>query len=114
MDKRLLAPAAALLVLLASACSIGPTSKEDVCSSYQHLLNQVPIGNIGFGNPLFTAAGDLASVAGRYNGSDLSADATALQKIADADSTSDLQIINATAHIATLCGKSVFSSLLPQ
>ena len=107
-----LVPAAALLAVLASACSLAPTSKADVCASYQHLLGQIPIGNIGFGNPLFTDAGDLARVAGRYSGGGLSSDADALQKIADADSTSAFEISAATTHIAALCQKSVISSLL--
>lgn len=102
---------AAVLAMLASACSLAPTSKDQVCASYQSLLSQIPIGNLGFGNPLFTDAGDLSRVADRYTGGGLSSDATALQKISDADSTSILEISQATTHIAALCKKSVGSSL---
>jgi hypothetical protein len=101
---------AAMLVALTTACSLAPTTKDEVCTSYQSLLNQIRIGNFGFGNPLFTDAGDLGRVADRYTGGGLSTDAAALGKISDADSTSVLELSRATTNIAALCKKPVESS----
>jgi hypothetical protein len=107
---RLLLPLAALIAVLTAACSLAPTSKDQVCASYQSLLGQISVGNLGFGNPLFTDAGDLSRVADRYTGGGLSADAAALDKISGADSTSIYELAKATTHIATLCKKSIATS----
>ncbi|MBM7790444.1 hypothetical protein [Tenggerimyces flavus] len=56
------------------------------------------------GNPLFRKADLLSDVAERYEERDLSADAAALERIADADSTNGNELRNATMGIADLCG----------
>lgn len=95
---------AVAVVLLAAACSSGPATKDEVCGSFDDLGAQMLQGNGIFGNPLFRAAESLADTADRYDGSDISADAERLHKIADADSTSVAELMNATPQIARLCG----------
>ncbi|MEU9396355.1 molybdenum ABC transporter substrate-binding protein [Streptomyces sp. NPDC048324] len=96
--------AVGLFMLTATACATGPTSKKEVCDQYDSLSERMGIGRV-FGNPVFSAAGDLADVADRYEGpEDLSADAKQLQSISDSDSTNGLELSNATTNIATLCG----------
>ncbi|MBN0047571.1 hypothetical protein JS756_26390 [Streptomyces actuosus] len=55
--------------------------------------------------PGVLGAGNLADAAERYEGTeDLSADAKRLDEISDADETSMNELMNATRHIAHLCG----------
>lgn len=93
-----------LFTMTATACATGPTSKKEVCDQYDSLSDRMGIGRV-FGNPVFSAAGDLADVADRYEGpEDLSADAKQLESISDSDSTNGLELSNATTNIASLCG----------
>jgi len=95
---------AGLFTATTAGCSTGPTTQEEVCDKYDSLGNRLGIGQV-FGNPVFSAAGDLADVAGRYEGpEDLSADAERLESIADSDSTSELELSEATRNVAALCG----------
>ena len=96
--------AAGLLAAATAACSIGPTTKKEVCDEYDSLGSRLGIGPV-FGDPVFSAAGDLADVADRYEGpEDLSADAERLESIADSDSTTELELSEATSSVAALCG----------
>jgi hypothetical protein len=97
---------AALTSAALTACSpSGPSTKEEVCSTFDALGKQLVDGNGIIGNPLFHKAEDLANVAGRYDGSpSLATDASALHKIAKSDSTNSAQLMNATTHVASLCG----------
>ncbi|MEU3255705.1 molybdenum ABC transporter substrate-binding protein [Streptomyces sp. NPDC006997] len=96
--------AVGLFTMTATACATGPTSKEEVCEQYDSLSDRMGIGRV-FGNPVFSAAGDLADVADRYEGpEDLSANARRLKSISDSDSTNGLELSDATADIAALCG----------
>ena len=93
-----------ILVLTTAGCG-GPTSKADVCTSFNELDEQLLEGNGIIGNPLFRKASTLADVAERYEGTEsLSGDAEELSKIAESDSTNAAQLMNATRHIASLCG----------
>jgi|SRR3954463_16069347 hypothetical protein len=88
-----------------AGCVKSPSSKDDVCSTYDELGKQYMQGNGIIGNPLFHKAGDMADVASRYKGEpSLTQDAKALRAIADSDATDGLQLANATTHIAQLCG----------
>jgi hypothetical protein len=88
-----------------TGCSRGPSTREEVCASFDTLGQQMTEGNGVIGNPLFHKAGALADVAERYPGSPgLADDAKRLHRIANADSTSIEQLLNATTHIADLCG----------
>lgn len=100
--------AAAVLLLAvlaaASACSTQPTSRRQVCGDFDDLGQKVLASNGFIDNPVFDEAGDLASVAGRYHGLDLSRDADVLHGIADSDSTNGAALMAATDQIASLCG----------
>ena len=99
-------------MLVVAGCG-GPTTKQEVCDSFDALGTQFMQGNGIFGNPLFHKAEDLAGIAGRYDGEpDLSGDADRLQEIADSDSTSGLELMNATTHIAELCGHPLATNAL--
>jgi hypothetical protein len=102
----LIVPAAGTL----SACVGGPSTKEDVCSTFDELGTQLMKGNGVFGNPLFRKVDDLSGVAGRYDGVDLSSDSDALHRIAESDSTTSLEIIRATSRIADVCGHPLSSN----
>ncbi|MET8758820.1 hypothetical protein [Lentzea sp. NPDC004782] len=96
---------AALVTALVPACSLGPTSKEEVCESFTELGRSFTNANGIFDNAVFRNAGDLADIAGRYNGGDmLQRDAKALSGIADSKHTNGLELLNATQQIAKLCG----------
>lgn len=96
---------AALTALGVAGCALGSTTRADVCQRFDDLGTKVANANGFFDNPVFTEAGDLADTAGRYPGTpNLSGDAASLKDIADSDSTSVLDLENATRHIAELCG----------
>ncbi|HEX4220925.1 MAG TPA: hypothetical protein VHZ97_01040, partial [Pseudonocardiaceae bacterium] len=96
--------AAALTVLGIAGCASGPTTRTEVCQQFDDLGQKYLATNGFFGNSVFDEAGDLADTASRYPGPDLSTDANALSQIANTNSTSGLELINATTHIAQLCG----------
>lgn len=89
-----------------TGCSFGPTTKDEVCESFQDLAHSVSNANGIFDNAIFSDAGTLSSVAGRYEGGEqLKSDAEALDAIADSKSTSVLALMNATQQTARLCGQ---------
>lgn len=91
--------------MLLSGCASRPAEKAEVCATFDDLGTQLMQGNGVFGNPLFNKTEDLAGVADRYVGTpSLVDDASALEQIADSDSTSGAELIAATGSIATLCG----------
>lgn len=100
----------AILVMLmgagVSGCAMfGPTTKAEVCAEFDELGRRFAAVNGFFDNALFSQAGDLADVAGRYEGTpSLDTDADALSNISDSDSTSGFELMAATATIAGLCG----------
>jgi hypothetical protein len=94
---------------LFSGCSSEPSTQVEVCTTFGELGAQVLRGNGIFGNPLFHKADELSDVAKRYKGADLSGDAAALHRIAGDDSTSGVELMNATTHIAQLCGHRLLS-----
>jgi hypothetical protein len=95
-----------VVVVALAGCSFGPTTKDEVCESYQELGHSVSNANGIFDNAIFSDAGTLSSVAGRYEGgSQLESDAEALDAIADSKSTTVLALMNATQQIAQLCGQ---------
>lgn len=95
-----------VVAVAVAGCSFGPTTKDDVCKSYRELAHSVSNANGIFDNAIFSDAGTLSSVAGRYEGGDqLKTDAEALDAISDSKSTTVLALMNATQHIAQLCGQ---------
>jgi hypothetical protein len=102
-----------LTSVLISGCTSGPSTKEQVCTSFDALGTQLLQGNGIIGNPLFHKAAALADMAGRYPGSpNLADDAKALHRIAGGDSTSGMELTRATTHIAQLCGHPLASNAL--
>lgn len=102
-----------MAALLPAGCSTGPSTREQVCGSFDALGSQLLQGNGIIGNPLFHKVGNLADVAGRYHdGPDLTADAKALHRIAGSDSTSGTELMQATTHIAALCGHPLATNAL--
>ena len=96
---------AAFVAVLVTACSMAPTTKEEVCASFDELGKKFMSTTGIYDNPVFSQAGELSSVAGRYKGGDsLKADADALGKISDSKSTNGRELANATTRIAALCG----------
>lgn len=95
---------AVLAVAVAAGCASGPSTKTELCASFTTLDKQLLKGNGVFGNPLFKAVDALGDVAARYPDARVSSDGAALHKIADSDSTSGGELMNATSHIANVCG----------
>lgn len=107
-----LAVASLLTIGVLGACASGPSSREDVCGAFDELGAQMMRGNGVFSNPLFHKADHLSDVAGRYEEADLSVDSRALHRIAKSDSTSDLEITQATNRIAAMCGHQLSDAAL--
>lgn len=92
-------------VILLGGCATGPTSRQEVCEEFDKLGQYALSANGVIDNLVFYTAGNLADTAKRYSGSeDLSNDASRLSGIADSSSTNNLELANATTHIAGLCG----------
>jgi hypothetical protein len=88
-----------------TACAQSPTNQEQVCASFDELGVQLLEGNGVIGNPLFHKVDRVAGMAERYEGTpSLAADAAALRRIADSDSTSGEELMEASTSIANLCG----------
>ncbi|MEV6316760.1 molybdenum ABC transporter substrate-binding protein [Streptomyces sp. NPDC051776] len=101
------AAAAGCLMLAAVGCEkvAGPSSKAEVCKGFDELGRQLLEGNGIIGNPLFHEADELGDLAEHYEGTaDLAQDADRLHGIADADSTTNVELIDATQQVAALCG----------
>jgi hypothetical protein len=102
----------AVVLVFATACSTGPTTKQEVCEAYQELGTEFAGATGVYANGVFREAGDLSSVADRYEGgASLKSDAAALEKISDSKETDARELANATAAISTLCGKSLISAV---
>jgi hypothetical protein len=116
MHRVLPAATVALVLCLAGSaagCVRSPSTKEEVCSTYNELGEQYMQGNGIIGNPLFHKADKLGDVASRYKGEpSLAHDAKALHAIADSDATNGLQLANATTNIAQLCGHTFATNAL--
>ena len=106
---------ASSVVIVAAAlggCDSGPSTKDEVCTTFTELGRQVALGTGISDNPVFRKAGDLSSLADRFPDADLSGDAEALHKIAKSDNTTELALERATTGIANLCGHPLSSSSL--
>ncbi len=105
----------ALVVALTPGCSMfGPTTVSEVCAEFDELGDRFVEVNGFADNSLFSQAGDLADVAGRYDGTpSLSADADALEEISDSDSTTGFELMAATGSIASLCGRQLGEGVSP-
>ncbi|RSN61437.1 molybdenum ABC transporter substrate-binding protein [Amycolatopsis sp. WAC 04182] len=83
----------------------GPSTRTEVCTTFDQLGEKLLGANGLYDNALFSKAEDLADAAGRYPGAPgLTMDSAALTKIADSNSTTGHALVQATSTIADLCG----------
>lgn len=95
-------------IVLVGCAPSGPTTEAELCEAYQEVYTQMssPISGV-YGNPVFSAIGDLASVSARYEGDGqdvVHSGAERLKEIADSDETSVGEVAMATGPVATVCG----------
>jgi hypothetical protein len=92
-------------VVLSGCFNSEPTTKATLCEKFDALGKELLTTHILSDNVVFRRAGDLADAAGRYEASPtVKAEAERIQKIADSDSTSGEQLLNATQAVADVCG----------
>ena len=102
-SKRMIA-AVGLLSVLAGCGASGPATKDDLCSDFDAVGNQLYRGVFN-DNGVFKAAGDLAGTARRYQASsDVQASADGIEKISKSKSTTLNELRNSTIAIADVCG----------
>lgn len=93
-----------LILTSMTACASSPTTKAEVCSSFNDLGVQFLKGNGILGNPLFHQISDTGDIAKRYPDAGVQSDGDELGKLGDAESLTGFDLMNATTHIADLCG----------
>jgi hypothetical protein len=91
-------------VLGLAGCASGPVGRAALCAGFDELGSDMTAANGFFDNAVFSSAGDLADLTGRYRGADLSTDSSALDRIADSDETTGSALRRATAGTAKVCG----------
>lgn len=97
--------AVALAAALAACGSPGPTSRGALCQTFDALGKEVLSVHVLSDNAVFRRAGDLADAAERYEASsEVKSEARRIRRIADSDSTSVEQMMNATQAVAGVCG----------
>ncbi|MEV6647100.1 hypothetical protein [Amycolatopsis sp. NPDC051371] len=87
-----------------AGCATGPVDRRALCTGFDELGKDLMSANGIFDNAVFSSAGDLADLADRYQGGGLSADASALDRISDADETDNFELERATSETAKVCG----------
>lgn len=91
--------------VLAGCFNSEPTTKAALCEKFDALGKELLTTHILSDNAVFRRAGDLADAAGRYEASAaVKAEAKRIEKIADSDETSGVQLLNATQAVADVCG----------
>ena len=98
--------AAGLLLVVATACvNSAPTTRAALCQKFDALGEELLSPHLVSDNAVFRRVGDLADAAKRYDASSsVRSEAERIRKIADSDSTSGDQLLNATQAIADECG----------
>ncbi|MEV6623198.1 hypothetical protein AB0M83_03960 [Amycolatopsis sp. NPDC051106] len=91
-------------VIGVAGCATGPVDRRALCTQFDELGQEFLTSSGLFDNAVFSSAGDLGDLAGRYQGGGLSADAAALERISDADRTNGFELERATAGTAEVCG----------
>lgn len=99
-----LATAVAIGAVGLAGCATGPVDRRALCTGFDELGKDLMSANGIFDNAVFSSAGDLADLADRYQGGGLSADASALDRISDADETNGFELGRATSGTAEVCG----------
>ena len=100
-----------LLALLVSGATITgcfssePTTRAALCEKFDALGTELMTTHILSDNAVFRRARDVADAAEHYEAaSAVKAEAKRIRKIADSDSTSGLELRNATRAVADVCG----------
>jgi hypothetical protein len=104
-------PSASLLALMVSAVSLTgcfssePTTKAALCEKFDALGKELLTPHILSDNAVFRRARDMADAAQHYEAAPaVQAEAKRILKIADSDSTTGTQLLNATQAVADVCG----------
>jgi hypothetical protein len=96
---------AAATVVLAGCFNSEPTTKAALCEKFDALGKELLTTHVFSDNAVFRRAGDMADAAERYEASPaVQAEAKRIRKIADSDSTSGAELMNATRTVANECG----------
>jgi hypothetical protein len=100
-----------LLALVVSAAvltgcfSSEPTTKAALCEKFDALGKELLTTHILSDNAVFRRARDMADAAQHYEAAPpVQAEAKRIRKIADSDSTSGVQLLNATQAVEDVCG----------
>jgi hypothetical protein len=92
-------------VVLTGCLSWEPTTKAALCERFDELGNELLTTHVLSDNAVFRRAGDMADAAERYEASRaVQAEAARIRRIADSDSTTGTQLLNATQSVADVCG----------
>ena len=92
-------------LVLTSCFSSEPTTKAALCEKFDALGKEMLTTHFLSDNAVFRRAGDMADAADRYEASPaVKAEAKRIREIADSDSTSVGQMMNATRSVADECG----------
>src|SRR4029450_10043524 len=92
-------------VVLAGCFNSEPITKAALCERFDALGKDPSTLHLLSDNVVFRRAGDLADAAARYEASPaVKAEAKRIHEIADSDSTSGEQLLNATQAVADVCG----------
>ena len=92
-------------VVLTGCFSSEPTTKAALCEKFDALGKELLTPHILSDNAVFRRARDMADAAERYEAAPgVQAEAKRIQKIADRNSTTGTQLLNATQAVADECG----------
>lgn len=95
---------ATVLSVLSGCAAQGPATKDELCSDFDAVSNELYRGVLN-DNGVFRTAGDLAGTARRYQASSaVQASADGIEKISESKSTTLNELRNATIAIADVCG----------
>ena len=101
---RMMVGTATVLSVLGGCAAQGPATKDELCSDFDAVSNQLYRGVFN-DNGVFRTAGDLAGTAKRYQASAaVQASADGIKRISKSKSTTLNELRNATVAIADVCG----------
>lgn len=105
MGRRAILVSVAVALLAAGCGSPEPTTRAALCERFEALGKELLTPHVFSDNAVFRRAGDMADAAEHYQASAaVQAEAKRLRKIADGDSTSGTELLNATQAVADVCG----------
>jgi hypothetical protein len=82
-----------------------PTTRAALCEKFDALGTELMTTHLLSDNAVFRRARDVADAAAHYEAAPaVQAEAKRIRKIADSDSTSGVELLNATTAVADVCG----------